>query len=103
MSHLLVTDDGGVRTITFNRPDAKNALSIAMRREFCELLDAADRDATVNAVIVTGTDPVFTAGVDFKDVDPASDPRQRQFIVNPGRALRAMRTPAGSPNMASTA
>lgn len=93
MSHLLVTDDGGVRTITFNRPEAKNALSIAMRREFCELLDAADRDATVNAVIVTGTDPVFTAGVDFKDVDPASDPRQRQFIVNPGRALRAMRTP----------
>jgi len=93
VSHLLVTDDGGVRTITFNRPDAKNALSIAMRRDFCELLDAADRDPSVTAVIVTGTDPVFTAGVDFKDVDPASDPRQRQFLINPGRALRAMRTP----------
>jgi len=93
MSHLLVGDQGGTRTITFNRPEAKNALSIAMRREFCELLDAADRDPEVRAVIVTGTDPVFTAGVDFKDVDPSSDPRQRQFIVNPGRALRAMRTP----------
>ncbi|HZQ57492.1 MAG TPA: enoyl-CoA hydratase [Acidimicrobiales bacterium] len=93
MSHLLVGDQGGTRTITFNRPEAKNALSIAMRREFCELLDAADRDPEVKAVIVTGTDPVFTAGVDFKDVDPSSDPRQRQFIVNPGRALRAMRTP----------
>jgi enoyl-CoA hydratase len=92
-SHLLVDDDNGVRTITLNRPEAKNALSIAMRREFCELLDAADRDATVTAVIVTGTDPVFTAGVDFKDVDPSSDPRQRQFLINPGRALRAMRTP----------
>ncbi len=93
MSHLLVSDDGGVRTITFNRPEAKNALSIAMRRDFCDLLDAADRDASVKAVIVTGTDPIFTAGVDFKDVDPASDPRQRQFLINPGRALRAMRTP----------
>jgi enoyl-CoA hydratase len=92
-NHLLVDDDNGVRTITLNRPEAKNALSIAMRREFCELLDAADRDAAVTAVIVTGTDPVFTAGVDFKDVDPSSDPRQRQFLINPGRALRAMRTP----------
>ena len=93
MSHLLVSDDDSVRTITFNRPEAKNALSIAMRRDFCDLLDAADRDAAVKAVIVTGTDPIFTAGVDFKDVDPASDPRQRQFLINPGRALRAMRTP----------
>jgi enoyl-CoA hydratase len=93
-SHLLVADDDeGVRTITFNRPEAKNALNVAMRRELCDLLDAADRDNAVRAVILTGTDPVFTAGVDFKDVDPAFDPRQRQFAVNPGKALRAMRTP----------
>jgi enoyl-CoA hydratase len=93
VTHLLVEDGDGVRTITFNRPEAKNALTVAMRREFCELLDAADRDQSVRAVVVTGTDPVFTAGVDFKEVDPTFDPRQRQFTVNPGRALRAMRTP----------
>lgn len=93
MSALLVHDCSGVRTITFNRPEAKNALTVAMRREFCELLDQADRDGSVRAVIVTGTDPVFTAGVDYKEVDPSFDPRQRRFSVNPGRALRAMRTP----------
>jgi enoyl-CoA hydratase len=93
VNRLLVSDEDGLRTITFNRPEAKNALTVAMRREFCELLDAADRDTSVKAVIITGTDPVFTAGVDFKDVDPSFDPRQRQFTVNPGRALRAMRTP----------
>jgi enoyl-CoA hydratase len=93
MTHLLVADHYGVRTITFNRPEAKNALTVAMRREFCELLDRADRDASVTAVIVTGIDPVFTAGVDYKEVDPSFDPRQRRFTVNPGRALRAMRTP----------
>jgi enoyl-CoA hydratase/carnithine racemase len=93
VSHLLVNDDGGVRTITFNRPEAKNAMNVAMRRDLCDQLDAADRDPSVAAVVLTGTDPVFTAGVDFKDVDPAFDPRQRQFAVNPGRALRAMRTP----------
>ncbi|HUC38002.1 MAG TPA: enoyl-CoA hydratase-related protein, partial [Acidimicrobiales bacterium] len=93
MSHLLVDDVEGVRTITFDRPDAKNALTVAMRRELCELLDAADRDPAVRVVIITGTDPVFTAGVDYKEVDPSFDPLQRRFSVNPGRALRAMRTP----------
>jgi enoyl-CoA hydratase len=93
MTELLVADHDGVRTITFNRPEARNALTVAMRREFCELLDQADLDASVRAVIVTGTDPVFTAGVDYKEADPSFDPRQRRFSVNPGRALRAMRGP----------
>jgi enoyl-CoA hydratase len=93
LSALLVQDSGGIRTITFHRPEAKNALTVAMRHEFCELLDQADRDASVKALIVTGADPVFTAGVDYKEVDPSFDPRQRRFSVNPGRALRAMRTP----------
>jgi enoyl-CoA hydratase len=93
VSYLLVDEESGVRTITFNRPEAKNALTVAMRREFCELLDSADRDPAVHAVILTGTDPVFTAGVDYKEVDPTFDPRQRRWSVNPGKALRGMRTP----------
>lgn len=93
MADLLVDDADGIRTITFNRPEVKNALTVAMRRTFCELIDGADRDPAVRAVIITGTDPVFSAGVDFKERDPSFDPRQRQFAVNPGRALRAVRTP----------
>jgi len=93
MSHLVVADQDGIRTITFNRPEAKNALTLAMRTEFCELLQAADGETSIRAVIVTGTDPVFTAGVDYKEINPTFDPRQRQFAVNPGRALRAMQTP----------
>jgi enoyl-CoA hydratase len=93
VDYLLVDDESGVRTITFNRPEAKNALTVAMRRELCELLDSADQDAAVHAVILTGTDPVFTAGVDYKEVDPTFDPRQRRWSVNPGKALRGMRTP----------
>jgi enoyl-CoA hydratase len=93
MSHLVVDNADGIRTITFNRPDAKNALTVAMRRELCGLLDDADQDPGVRSVIITGTDPVFTAGVDYKEADPSFDPRQRRFSVNPGRALQAMRTP----------
>jgi enoyl-CoA hydratase len=58
------------------------------------LVDAADGVPSVRAIVITGTDPVFTAGVDYEERDPSFDPRQRQFSVNPGRALRAIRTPA---------
>jgi enoyl-CoA hydratase len=91
--HLHVTDEGSVRTIEIDRPASKNALNGAMRAELCELLAAADRDEAVTAVVLAAVDPVFSAGVDFKDVSPDHDPGAARFAVNPGRALRAMRTP----------
>jgi enoyl-CoA hydratase len=96
MSETLVVDDTrGVRTITINRPDVKNALTAAMRARFCALIAEADADESVRAVIVTAVDPVFSAGVDFKEVaagagaPPASDPS----ASNPGVVLRAATTP----------
>lgn len=91
--YLHVVDDGAVRVIEIDRPEAKNALNGLMRRELCELLAAADRDPAVTAVVLTAVDPVFSAGVDFKDVDPAFDAGAARYAVNPGRALRSMRTP----------
>jgi enoyl-CoA hydratase len=94
--HLRVSDDAGVRTITIDRPEAKNALSAAMRSGLCDLLSETERDASVRAVVLTAVDPVFTAGVDFKEVAGGTstwNPHDAQFAVNPGRALRAMLTP----------
>jgi len=80
-------------TAAFDRPSARNALTGAMRRELCSLLAAAESEPAVRAVVLTGTDPAFTAGVDFKDVDPDSDATDPRFRVNPGSTLRAMTTP----------
>ena len=91
--HLNVSDEGSVRTIEIDRPEAKNALNGAMRSELCELLAAADRDPEVTAVVLAAVDPVFSAGVDFKDVTPNFDAAAARFTINPGRAVRAMRTP----------
>jgi enoyl-CoA hydratase len=94
--HLRVSDHGGVRTITIDRPEAKNALTAAMRARLCELLSETERDASVRAVVLTAVDPVFTAGVDFKEVAGGAsgwNAHDAQFAVNPGRALRAMLTP----------
>jgi enoyl-CoA hydratase len=87
---LVFVDDGeGVRTITINRPEVKNALTAAMRTRLCELVEAADADASTRAVVITAVDPVFSAGVDFREVASGSTGPSR----NPGKALRAMTTP----------
>jgi enoyl-CoA hydratase len=90
VDELIVDDADGVRTITINRPEVKNALTVAMRARFCALIEESDADESVRAVIVTAVDPVFSAGVDFKEVaggggSPGSS--------NPGAALRAATTP----------
>lgn len=93
MEHLRCESHGDVRLVTFDRPEKKNAMSNEMRSQLCRLLADLDADETVKAVVLTGTDPAFTAGVDFTDIDPAFKASEAQFSVNPGRALRAMSTP----------
>jgi enoyl-CoA hydratase len=63
----------GVATVTLNRPEKKNALSIALRDEMSDALDALAVDDRVRAVILTGAGSVFSAGFDlseFADPDP---------------------------------
>lgn len=91
MDHLIVEDADGVRTITIDRPEVKNALTAAMRAEFCALVDDADADERIRAVIVTAVDPVFSAGVDFKEVAAGSGGAAPR--ANPGATLRAATTP----------
>jgi enoyl-CoA hydratase len=83
-------DAQGIRLIIFDRPESRNALTAAMRTELCELLSVADADETCRAVILTGVDPAFTAGVDFKD---AAGSRGSAPAVNPGQVVRAISTP----------
>lgn len=96
--HLLCDDADGVRTLTLNRPEAKNAINTAVRARLCELLSEAEQSPDLRAVIITAVDPVFSAGVDFKEVStggtqPKWNAYDAQFAINPGKALRAMTTP----------
>ena len=65
---VLVDVDGPVATVTLNRPDARNALSRALRKEiFTTLRDLDGRD-DLAAIVLTGADPAFCAGVDLKEL-----------------------------------
>jgi enoyl-CoA hydratase len=65
---LLVDTTDRVRTLTLNRPQSRNALSAALRTGFYGALRDAQADDDVDVVIVTGSDPVFCAGLDLKEL-----------------------------------
>jgi enoyl-CoA hydratase len=70
---ILLTDTTDrVRILTLNRPASRNALSAALRRRFFGALADAEADGSVDVVIVTGTDPVFCAGLDLKELGDAT-------------------------------
>ena len=65
---LLIDTRDRIRTLTLNRPAARNALSAALRGRFFQALREAQAASDVDVVIITGADPVFCAGLDLKEL-----------------------------------
>jgi len=65
--HVIVTDDGGILTIRINRPDKKNALTLAMYEAMIKALDGANADDGVRCVLIAGVPGAFSAGNDLSD------------------------------------
>jgi enoyl-CoA hydratase/carnithine racemase len=71
-------DDDGVAVITLNRPEKKNALSIALREEVIALLGPLAADEALKALIITGSGGSFSAGFDLREfavTDPGHQER----------------------------
>ena len=71
---MLVDKIDGVMTITLNRPERLNAFTMQMARDWFTVLDDADRDDDVRAVIVTGAGRGFCAGADLSSGGATFDP-----------------------------
>lgn len=65
---LLTEQRGRVRIVTLNRPESRNALTSNLIGELRTTLAAADADAGVDVVILTGADPAFCAGLDLREL-----------------------------------
>jgi len=63
-----VENDNHVRIIQINRPDALNALNAELLSELAALIIDCQRDKSVRVVVLTGTEKVFAAGADIKDM-----------------------------------
>ncbi|WP_283614209.1 enoyl-CoA hydratase [Mycolicibacterium poriferae] len=70
---LLVETTDRIRTLTLNRPGARNALSVALRTGLFAALRDAQNDDDVDVVILTGADPVFCAGLDLKELGDTTE------------------------------
>jgi enoyl-CoA hydratase/carnithine racemase len=78
---VLVSAEGAVTTITFNRPDARNAIDDTTRAAFVSAFSAATADPSVRVVILTGAGSAFCAGGDVKAMQGRlSAPRGRIAI-----------------------
>jgi len=64
---VVVTDDVGVRIIRMNRPEKKNALTLAMYAEMTRALDEAQTREAIRCVMFAGAPGAFCAGNDVAD------------------------------------
>ena len=64
----------GVRFVTLNRPDKRNAISNALRGELLDALQRADGDEAVRVSVLRGAGPCFSSGYDLKSDLSAEQP-----------------------------
>ena len=67
-SLVLRQDRDGIVTLTLNRPQARNALSVALMSALQESLDSVAADKTARVVVIAGAGPAFCAGHDLKEL-----------------------------------
>jgi 2-(1,2-epoxy-1,2-dihydrophenyl)acetyl-CoA isomerase len=80
--HLLSSLDGGVLTLTLNRPEARNAMSEAMNQALAEQLAWAELEPSVKCVVLTGAGKGFCAGGDVKGMAERSAESARPATVD---------------------
>jgi 2-(1,2-epoxy-1,2-dihydrophenyl)acetyl-CoA isomerase len=95
MAEVEVTRDGGVLTLTLNRPEVLNAINLAVHRGVADGLKAA-RDPEVRAIVITGAGRGFCVGQDLREFDehPGSTGDMLRATYHPNvLAIRALEKP----------
>jgi enoyl-CoA hydratase/carnithine racemase len=83
MTLVIATDEGRVRILSLNRPEARNALSGALRTELIQCLHEAANDGGVGAIVITGEGKAFAAGADLKELLARTSDEQLHFLQPP--------------------
>ena len=85
MADLELTHQDGITTLIFNRPEARNALSMEMRSMLCDALHDAENDPSVRCVVLKGKGEHFLAGGDVKGMSQTlAQPQKelkKQFVL----------------------
>lgn len=82
--------DGGVLTLTLDYPERRNALAMPLREELHRILDAAQADAEVRAIVLTGAGGVFCSGGDISGMNVTDAETGRERMRRTHRIIRLM-------------
>ena len=80
-------DEVGIVTVAIHRPEAKNALDSATVAAIGTLLDATRSDASVRALVFTGSGKVFGIGADLPELSRATDPAATRQVIEAGHRV----------------
>lgn len=72
---LIIERDAGVVTLTLNRPDVRNAMTLELTETFSATVDGLRGDPDVRAVVVTGAGSAFCSGGDLGWIEPGPGAR----------------------------
>lgn len=90
---LLVEKKDGIATLTLNRPDQMNALSLELRWELQAALQDIGADPEVGVVVLTGAGEAFCAGLDLKEMGSPVKGRSAVQPKDPPSLLREVNKP----------
>ncbi len=85
MADLEVSQEGSIATLTMNRPEARNALSMDMRAQLNSALHDIERDQSIRCVVLKGAGEHFMAGGDVKgmgeSIKQSPEEIRKEFIL----------------------
>jgi enoyl-CoA hydratase/carnithine racemase len=90
---ILVEQPGQVLTLRFNRPERKNALSLAMYTALADAIAHADHNPDIRALLLTGSGENFTSGNDLLDFMNEPEIHEQHPVVRFMRALQGCTKP----------
>lgn len=94
MSKLIdIQKHDGITRVTSNRPDALNALSLALRQAIAETFFALAEDAETEVIILTGAGRAFTVGLDLKELGGEIPASAAGAVANLSDAMAACSQP----------
>lgn len=88
--HVRVERDGAVLAITLDRPDRRNAITVAMYAALADAVESAGKDSAVRVITIRGEGQDFAAGNDLADFLAAAPRLDEEIPV--WRLLRALAT-----------
>ena len=80
LEHVALELHGWIATLTLNRPDRRNSLSDPLLQDMITALTGVRDDAASRVVILTGADPIFSAGADAPGIKAAMSAEERRRV-----------------------